>query len=291
MDVIVRGRNVVVPDHYREHVTDKLHKIERYDQKIIEVSVELTHEPNPRQSESCQRVEITCVSRGPVVRAEACANDFYSALDKAVDKLVARMRRAADRRRVHHGRHAPVSVAAATAPLLDNGEAGDVEFAPIGRPSPTGVVVADREFAQRDGRHEQSLAAAAEGLVPQADDQPWHIARTKAHEAEPMTIDDALFQMELVGHDFYLFLDKNSGRPSVVYRRRKGYDYGVISLAEPPRFCVVLIEGWGAWLEINSHVAALDQLQRHGTYRAAGAKRTHWISSMRVPSGPGSRAR
>jgi len=61
------------------------------------------------------------------------------------------------------------------------------------------------------------------------DDQPWHIAREKVHAAEPMTVEDALFQMELVGHDFYLFQDKESGRPSVVYRRR-AYDYGIISL-------------------------------------------------------------
>jgi ribosomal subunit interface protein len=205
VDVVVKGRNVEVPDHYRVHVADKLHKIERYDQKIIEVSVELLHERNPRQSDNCQRIEITCVSRGPVVRAEACAGDFYAALDKAIDKLNTRLRRAADRRRVHRGRHAPVSVAAATAPLAAlNG--------PPENPS-SAIAVAEREAELED------------------EDQPWHIARTKEHPGEAMTVDDALFQMELVGHDFYLFLDKDSGRPSVVYRRRKGYDYGVISLA------------------------------------------------------------
>jgi hypothetical protein len=127
---------------------------------------------------------------------------------------------------VHHGRHAPVSVAVATAPLVDAlgpDELAYVAAAPTPTPAPVAV-------AQRDSRIEVSLGAAAEGLVPQDEDQPWHIARTKTHDAEPMTIDDALFQMELVGHDFYLFLDKGSGRPSVVYRRRKGYDYGVISL-------------------------------------------------------------
>jgi ribosomal subunit interface protein len=204
VDVVVKGRNVEVPDHYRVHVAEKLHKIERYDQKIIEVSVELLHERNPRQSDNCQRIEITCVSRGPVVRAEACASDFYAALDKAMEKLNTRLRRAADRRRVHRGRHAPVSVAEATAQLA--------AFTP---PSPNSSAVAVAE-------HEAELEEA---------DQPWHIARTKEHPGEPMTIDDALFQMELVGHDFYLFLDKDSGRPSVVYRRHKGYDYGVISIA------------------------------------------------------------
>jgi ribosomal subunit interface protein len=205
VDVVVKGRNVVVPDYFREHVADKLQKVERYDNKIIEVNVELLHERNPRQSDSCQRVEITCVSRGPVVRAEACASDFNAAMDKAIDKLTARLRRAADRRRVHHGRHAPVSVAAATAPLA-NGDTHQTQAA---------LAVVEPE---------EEIAAA------EAADQPWHIARTKEHPSHPMTVDDALFEMELVGHDFYLFLDKESGRPSVVYRR-KGYDYGVISLA------------------------------------------------------------
>jgi ribosomal subunit interface protein len=200
MDILVKGRNVEVPEHYRQHVADKLRKIERYDQKLIRIDVELSHERNPRQSDNCQRVEITCVSRGPVVRAEACAGDFYTALDHAIAKLDARLRRVADRRRVHRGRRAPVSVAEATSGL----PAPDL-FPPV---------------------PEKAVAQA----VWQDDEQPWHIVREKEHDALPMTLDDALYQMELVGHDFFLFMDKESGRPSVVYRRH-AYDYGVISLA------------------------------------------------------------
>ncbi|MEV0268684.1 MAG: ribosome-associated translation inhibitor RaiA [Hamadaea sp.] len=199
MDIVVKGRNVEVPDHYRVHVADKLSKVERYDQKIQRIDVELFHERNPRQAERCQHVEITCVSRGPVVRAEAISGDFYSALDLASTKLEQRLRRAADRRRVHRGRRAPVSVAAATAGL------GFVEPPPL-------------------------ESAVLDGAAEQQDDEPWHIVREKEFSSEPMTIDDALYQMELIGHDFFLFHDKESGRPSVVYRR-KAYDYGVITLA------------------------------------------------------------
>jgi len=208
VDIVVKGRNVEVPDHYRQHVADKLQKIERYDHKLIRVDVELFHERNPRQSDHCQRVEITCYSRGPVIRAEACAADFYSALDTAIGKLDSRLSRAADRRRVHRGRHAPISVAEATASLA---------FTPPERP--VGAALATMP------------ETAAEGfeLIEDADDQPWHIVREKEHPGEPMTVDDALFHMELLGHDFYLFNDKESGRPSVVYRRR-AYDYGVMSL-------------------------------------------------------------
>ena len=197
MDIVVKGRNVEVPDHYRVHVADKLQKVERYDQKIQRIDVELFHERNPRQSDRCQHVEITCVSRGPVVRAEAISGDFYSALDLASTKLEQRLRRSADRRRVHRGRRTPVSVAAATAGLA---------------------------------LFEPPAATAVDGHEPNQDDEPWHIVREKEFSAEPMTVDDALYQMELVGHDFFLFNDKDSGRPSVVYRR-KAYDYGVITLA------------------------------------------------------------
>ncbi len=211
MEIVVKGRNVEVPDHYRRHVSEKLHKVERYDEKIIRVDVELFHEKNPRQSDICQRVEITCLSRGPVVRAEACSGDFYSALDYASAKLDARLRRSADRRRVHRGRRAPISVAEAT----------------------SGLEVASSslvdELMSANGKAPREEANPVD---EERDDQPWHIARQKEHETEPMTIDDALFQMELVGHDFYLFMDKESSRPSVVYRR-KAYDYGVISLITP----------------------------------------------------------
>ncbi|MGW8643022.1 ribosome hibernation-promoting factor, HPF/YfiA family [Micromonospora chalcea] len=166
MDIVVKGRNVEVPDHYRVHVAEKLAKIERYDQKLIRVDVELFHERNPRQADHCQRVEITCVTRGPVIRAEACTSDFYSALDAAIAKLDTRFRRAADRRRVHRGRHAPISVAAATAGL------------PVAELDGPGL-------AARDG-HGAATAVAErpdeDGYV-EPDDQPWHIARAKVHPA------------------------------------------------------------------------------------------------------------
>jgi ribosomal subunit interface protein len=215
VDIVVKGRNVEVPEHYRVHVAEKMHKIERYDGKLFRVDVELFHERNPRQSDHCQRVEITVFSRGPVIRAEACAKDFYAALDCAIAKLDTRLRRAADRRRVHRGRHAPVSVAAATAGLAG----ATMPEEPILAGASAGDALSDS-------------AGAMTGPEEYDEDQPWHIVREKEHSAEPMTIEDALFQMELVGHDFYLFMDKEAGRPSVVYRRR-AYDYGVIALGDP----------------------------------------------------------
>jgi ribosomal subunit interface protein len=195
MELVVRGRNVVVPDHYRQHVADKLAKVERYDHKIIRADVELHHERNPRQTGRCQHIEITCRTRGPVVRGEACAEDFYKALDLAAEKLERRFRQAADRRRVHHGRRTPASIA----DVAGNGHVPAVEAEFMTEPD-------------------------------DIDEGPGRIVREKEHPAKPMTVDQALFEMELVGHDFYLFSDVDSGRPSVVYRRH-AYDYGLIRLA------------------------------------------------------------
>lgn len=222
MDIVVKGRNVEVPEHYRQHVAEKLHKVERYDHKLIRVDVELFHERNPRQSDHCQRVEITCVSRGPVVRAEACAADFYSALDTAITKLDTRLRRAADRRRVHRGRHAPVSVAEATAPLA-------FVQPVLGGPPVTAGASLRGGVATAVPAGSEPIDDAEPEFLDEPDDQPWHLVREKEHPGDPMTVDDALFHMELLGHDFFLFNDKESGRPSVVYRR-KAYDYGVMSL-------------------------------------------------------------
>ena len=207
MDIVVKGRNVEVPDHYREHVADKLSKVERYDQKLIRADVELFHERNPRQSDRCQRVEITVMTRGPVVRAEACAPDFYAALDLSAGKLDNRLRRANDRRRVHHGRRTPPSVRVA---------------------GPSAEPVA----AAPDPALEQQVDG--EPLVSDLDEHlPGRVVREKHHPAVPMTVDQALLEMELVGHDFFLFVEAGSHRPSVVYRRH-GWDYGVIHLDVVP---------------------------------------------------------
>lgn len=212
MDIVVKGRNVEVPDHFREHVAGKLAPSERLDSRVIRIDVELMHEKNPRQSDRCQRLEITCYSKGPVIRAEASAPDFYAALDSAVLKLEARLRKSHDRRRISHGRHTPPSVAEATA----------------GLPADLPPLLVSRNGASAETAYD--AVALLDKPVEGDDDTETLIVRDKTHQAAPMTTADALHEMELVGHDFYLFCDATSGLPSVVYRRH-GYDYGVIRLA------------------------------------------------------------
>ena len=115
--IVVNGRNVEVPEHYRVHVAEKMAHVQRYDDKITHYDVELFHENNHRQSKLCQRVEITGTGNGPAVRAEARGPDFYAALAAALTKLKTQLRRSHDRRQVHHGHRTPTSVAEATATL------------------------------------------------------------------------------------------------------------------------------------------------------------------------------
>jgi ribosomal subunit interface protein len=203
MEIVVNGRNSQITPSFRERVAGKLQRLEKYGtrQKISRVEVEVTHEKNPRQPATAARVQMTLRSRGPVVRAEAVSTDQHSALDSAIDKLEARLRRAVDRKRIHRGEKTPQSVAQATATLP---EAEDEVFT------------------------EDHVPTGSAGPIEYQGDCPL-VVREKTHQGTPMTLDQALYEMELVGHDFYLFVEKDSMRPSVVYLR-KGYDYGVIHL-------------------------------------------------------------
>ncbi len=227
MEIVVTGRNVEVPEHFRVHVAEKVARLERYDHKIVGLEVELFHERNRRQLKSCQRVELTGRGCGPVARAEACAQDFYAALDAAVAKLEARMRRSHDRRRVT-GRRTSVLAGRGSATavldelpdlLLDTDTDSAGRYA-VGIPGP-------REHDEHIHDDHRSVPDHAD---PDDDLGPGRVVRHKVHTADPMSVDDALSRMELVGHDFYLFADADSGEPSVVYRR-KGYHYGVIRLS------------------------------------------------------------
>lgn len=207
MEVIVRGRHITVPARFRQHATAKLAKLEKLDQKAVRIDVEVSEERNPRQADRRERVELTIRSRGPAIRAEAAADDRYAALDLAFAKLESRLRRMADRRKVKDTVSVRSPGVLAAAQL--NGAGPDLDGPP------------DFDESERLG-----------GLVPikMEGDGPL-VLREKVHAASPMTIDQALLEMELVGHDFYLFHDRECDRFSVVYRRR-GYDYGVIRLVE-----------------------------------------------------------
>ena len=205
MDVVVKSRHCTVPDEFRAVVEEKLARLEKLDTRVIRVEVEVTEEPNKRQHDQAHCVEITLRSKGPVVRAEAASTDKTAALDMALDRVMAQLRKAADRKKVHRGQHSPQSLHAAAA-------------------TPPDLVVAPVD----ETPEEDSDTRVVAGMQVQGDGPL--VVREKQHAAEPMTLDQALLAMELVGHDFFLYVDADhEHRPSVVYRRH-GYDYGVIRL-------------------------------------------------------------
>jgi ribosomal subunit interface protein len=240
MDIIFKSRRTNIPERFREHAEIKLEKLGKLDHKAIRIDVEVTQERNPRQSKGRERVELTIRSRGPVVRAEAAADDRYTALDLAFAKLENRLRRSCDRRK--GGRHGDRELVRTGSQAAGTG-APDAIPEPLppglGEPLVPMVSPADAAPAQSNGHHDRRLAdgpdgaeSAAAHLVPiQMEGDCPVVVREKLHHADPMTIDQALLEMELVGHDFYLFHDRESDQFSVVYRRR-GYDYGVIRLME-----------------------------------------------------------
>ncbi|MFC9457712.1 MULTISPECIES: ribosome hibernation-promoting factor, HPF/YfiA family [unclassified Streptomyces] len=213
MDIVVKGRKTEVPERFRKHVAEKLklEKIQKFDGKVISLDVEVSKEPNPRQADRCDRVEITLRTRGPVIRAEAAASDPYAALDLATDKLEARLRKEHSKRSTRRG-----------SGRLTAAEVPDV--VPTATLNGDGSVVNSEEPGGVPTKRIGSLEVQGEGPL---------IVREKTHVAAPMSLDQALYEMELVGHDFYLFVDSETKEPSVVYRRH-AYDYGVIHLNTDP---------------------------------------------------------
>lgn len=210
MDIVVKGRKTEVPERFRKHVAEKLklEKIQKLDGKVISLDVEVSKEPNPRQADRCDRVEITLRSRGPVIRAEAAASDPYAALDLAAEKLDAQLRKQHDKRYTRRG-------------------ARRISAAEVADHVP-GVATLDSNGQAVGSDESEGVPTKKIGSLEVQGDGPL-VVREKTHVAAAMTLDQALYEMELVGHDFYLFVDSETKEPSVVYRRH-AYDYGVIHL-------------------------------------------------------------
>ena len=201
--VTITGRNVEVPEHFQERVNGKLAKIEKLDPTLTFFHVELQHEPNPRREAQANRIQITATGKGHLARAEAKEDSFYAALESAVGKMERSLRKVKVRREISMGGHR--------------------------KPKSTGEIAAElaAEAAQARAKAEEAPADPYADTVE--DNVPGRVVRTKEHPATPMTVDEALSEMELVGHDFYLFINSETNRPSVVYRRH-AYDYGLITL-------------------------------------------------------------
>ena len=207
MEITISARNLSVSERFKDYVAERAHKVEQFAHKVQELSIKVTRHDHSRNSGPEDQVELTVHHGGHWVRAEANAADKFAAFDIAFQKLTERLRRAADKRKVHHGRHGSVGTSELTA----------TDFAALDvTPANSDVLTGSSPTDEDD---EPSAELGHNPIV----------IRRKAFKDEPMTVDDALYRMELVGHDFYLFHDSATDKATVVYRR-KGWNYGVITL-------------------------------------------------------------
>ncbi|MCR6712749.1 MAG: ribosome-associated translation inhibitor RaiA [Demequina sp.] len=210
MDIAIVGRHTKVNEPLRTRIQERMEKITELAPRATRAEVHVCHERSPRVVSEKERVEITLHGRG-VVRAEASSMDREAAFDAAYAKLTAQLRKLHERKvHRHQGKQGLRAV-----------------------PTPaSGVPVVTGDATASDAVESvetwEGAPADATREVP-IDGTPI-VIRSKTHEAAPMTVPEAIDQMELVGHDFFLFHDVESDLPSAVYRRR-GWTYGVIHLA------------------------------------------------------------
>jgi len=205
-EIVIHGRHIEVSQKFREHVLHKIGRIEKFGIHVTRIDVEVSKESNPRQADHMFEVELTIAAKGPVIRAEATAPDKFTAFDLAYSRLEERLRRAADRKHSKHAKHVKLTAAITAPPTL-----GSITIESSADKPPTDATVLD--FDESDVVYE-------DGPI---------LVRDKTHPSTAMTVADALHSMELVGHDFFLFLDVATDQPTVVYKRR-GYNYGLLRL-------------------------------------------------------------
>ena len=215
MDITLIGRNVGITDRFREYALEKSERVTHLADRALALEIRLCRHHETHGTSGDDRVELTLIGPGPTVRAEAGGADKYAAYDAALARLLEQVRRAKDRRKIHRGHGNR---------MTSLREASTTEFAAVG------VVPADGDAMRWASTGPEQLSTEP------SDDEPTEhdayspvVIRRKVFEATPMTVDDALYRMELVGHEFYLYMDSETNRPSVVYRR-KGWNYGVLEL-------------------------------------------------------------
>jgi len=203
MKTQIKGRNVTVTDALQDYANEKIehvHKLlqQRKIDEVTRVELELMVEKNPSIPEPCV-AEATVFTRGPVIRARESSTDMYAAIDLVTDKLQRRVKKYHDKAhgKTRHGHDKPVVL-----------EEQVEQLAPVA-----------------------AAATLEEELGVESGGDNGRIVKTKQFALKPMSVDEATLQLELVGHDFFVFTNAESNRTNVVYRRNDGH-YGLIEPAE-----------------------------------------------------------
>lgn len=220
MDINITGRNLGITDRFKSYAAEKADKVDSLADRAQVLEIKVSRHGSTAVSQANDKVELTLIGPGPVVRAESSGSDKYVAFDLALAKLLERLRRAKDRKKVHRGKHRPLSLREAS---VDGFSA--VSVTPADSDLLDQIVASEKVAPGSVGSHNHAPTPAQDEI----DDWSPIVIREKVFEAQLMSVDDALYLMELVGHDFYLFIEEQTRRPSVVYRR-KGWNYGVVGL-------------------------------------------------------------
>jgi putative sigma-54 modulation protein len=194
MKLVIHGRNLEVTPAIREYTETKLGRaISNFGDMVREADVHLSVARNPRVPQ--QIAEVTMYANGTVIRAQERSENLYASIDLVASKLSRQLNRF--RERVHERSHGPVHRSAR------DEEAGAAALPPPG----------------------SSLTDGREAAVPHRG------VRRKYFAMPPMHLEEALHQLELIDHDFFVFRDSDSGQVQVVYRRNHG-GFGVIQPRE-----------------------------------------------------------
>ena len=214
MDITLLTHDVTLPERFRDHVNERADKVVALSERAQTFQVKVSRENSSRGGPSLDVVELTVIGRGPVIRAEARSEDKYRAFDEALDHLIKRLRRAKDKRSPHHGRARQKSVQEMSAQGFSSIDVTPASVEVLRRVETGTIAVVDTD-------EDETVDEASSPVV----------IRQKTFSPEVLSPEEAVDLMELVGHDFFLYLDATTQQPSVVYRR-KGWQYGVITLGE-----------------------------------------------------------
>jgi putative sigma-54 modulation protein len=194
MQLIVQGKNIQVTDRLREYVETKVNRLDRYLSTITDARMELASEQTRKHGDR-QIAQLTVHSKGMMLRAEERSGDIFTSVDMVLDKMKRQIDRYKSKRRG--------KLRVAQAQAREEQEA--LEY-PEGEVDAQGLL---DEISDTD------------------EDLDGALVRVKRFQVAPMSPEEAIEQMELLGHDFFVFYNADGGQFNVVYRRRDG-NYGLI---------------------------------------------------------------
>lgn len=204
MKLLVKGKNVDISERLQAYAEKRLGKLsQQLDDDVTRLELEITEEKNPKISDS-HVAEATIWTKGPTIRARESSHDVYASIDLVAEKVERQVRKYREKRiqYQHGGPHR-------------NGN-GRYKSALQAEGTPDGGI-ADRQMADADTPNLETFM----------DSPHVNIVKTKQFNLGPMSPEEAALQMDLVGHDFFVFVNDENNQTSVLYKRNDG-NYGLI---------------------------------------------------------------